>query len=367
MFPSFKQRLVLAAALIVAIAAGEVLARVAFGAVVGRGAALFATDAPVAAVLALVGWTIVIGIVAAFAGSAGNSLGGPFVIGGGLLYVAARGGSIDPWIRGIDAPSAYAGLAGETVVWAIPIVTVALALHQVRSKLRQKVPALLHSAYSEELLGDDADPAPFQAGAAIVPIVIASGVVYGLQRPLFGDYIMSLAGALVVLLGVWALAMAGQTMLDRRAARPTMRSSMGPAFLSGAVVAAVGGAGLTILIRSADPGQVIGSMLVAFTIAGLAAHQMYPTRARLTMLLAPLMLSAAACVWTAMDATSVSALLARYYTDYVRAAPPVVPLNPLALALPIYYASAGVVGVVLGIGWSQTIHAARQKHVTVTA
>jgi len=367
MFPSLRQRLLTALGLAVSVGLGEWLVRAAFGAVDGRGATLLGAADPLVAAGALVGWTMVVGLVAMVCGSTGNPLAGPFIIAGGLVYVAGRGGSIDGWIRAIDSPSAYFALAAEGLAWAAPLILIRLALRSGRQKLRAAVPPWLRSAYCEELSADQAGDAPVQAGAALVPIVLSVAAAYGLQRPLFSDFAMTLVGALLILLVVWGATIGVEAWLDRRTTRPVIRTPMAPAFLSAAVILSVAGAGLLLLLRSPDPGQVIGSMLLCFTLAGLLAHQMYPTRARLTLLLAPLMLGTAACAWTAIDAASVEQLLARYYIDYPRPSPPTIPLNPMAMALPIFYASAGAVGVALGVGWSQTIHASRHKHVTITS
>jgi hypothetical protein len=370
MFPALRQRVLIALGLAVSVGLGELLVRAAFGAVDGRGATLLSVAHPGWAFAALAGWTIAAGLVAMVCGSTGNPLAGPFVIAGGLLYVAGRGGSIDAWIRAVDSPAAYWPLAVEGLVWALPLIGIRLALRSGRGKLRAAVPGALCSAYCDELGPERSGAAPpAQASAALVPIALCVGAVYILQRPLFRDFAMSLVGALLVLLVVWGATIGVAAWLDRRAGRPISRSPMAPAFLGGAVILSVAAAGLCVLLRSADPGQVIGAMLLCFTLAGVLAHQMYPTAARLSLLLAPLMLGVAAYAWTGLDVSSVEQLLGRYYIDYPRAArptlAPTVPLNPLALALPIFYASAGAAGVVLGVGWSQTIHASRHKHVAI--
>ncbi len=366
MFPSIKQRVILALGVVVAAIAGEAFRAAAFGAVNGRGATLLGTHEPAAALAAMLLWAAVVVALALICGSTGNPLSGAFVIGAGLLYVAGQGGSIDGWIRGIDSPNAYYLLAAEAVLWAVPIITATLVLRYLRGKVRAAA-SVLRSPCCEETEPVDEAPPRAEMGATLLPIVISAAAVYGLQPALFGGYIMTLMGVFAILLSLWATTMAAQSLLDRRSERSVTRAHVAPAYLGAAVMISVAGAGLIVLMRNADPGQIIGAMLVSFTAAALLAHQLFPSKARLTMLAGPLILGVAAYVWTAMDARSMEAMLASYYADYPRSTPPIQPILPLALALPVFYGSGGIAGVAMGVGWSQTIHASRHKHVVVVA
>jgi hypothetical protein len=113
------------------------------------------------------------------------------------------------------------------------------------------------------------------------------------------------------------------------------------------------------LLRSPDTWQVVWVLIIAFTLSSLAAHQIYPQAAALAVLLGPLVLAAAAYVWVALSYDS-AAELAEGLHNFKGLHGGRERLPRIAAALPIFYASAGVCGATLGLGWSMAIGASRR-------
>jgi len=121
--------------------------------------------------------------------------------------------------------------------------------------------------------------------------------------------------------------------------------SVGAGLVSAAVAAVVA----SCLIRSADGGQVIGSLLVAFALGGIAAGAVFPGCNPLGVLCSPAVVAVAAYVWVAFQFAGheQADLLAAWYLR--QGAGDGFALPSVAIALPIHYASAGVVGCCMGI------------------
>jgi hypothetical protein len=118
------------------------------------------------------------------------------------------------------------------------------------------------------------------------------------------------------------------------------------ALLAGVVSAVVGGLGCWLFIRSSDPGQVIGAMIVAFTLGGLLGQLLAPQTNPIGILLSPAVVAVASYVWVMYQYNGNDAVLQAWYTRRFFAP---------ALGLPIYYASAGVAGCALGVGLAQAM------------
>ena len=121
--------------------------------------------------------------------------------------------------------------------------------------------------------------------------------------------------------------------------------SIGAAVVSAAVAVAVA----SCLIRSADGGQVIGSLLVAFALGGIAAGAVFPGCSPLGVLCSPAAVAVGAYLWVAFQFAGheQAELLAAWYLRQGAGSGGGLP--GVALALPIHYASAGVVGCCIGI------------------
>jgi len=314
--------------------------------------------------LLLVGLSLPVIAIALAAAAMGNPLVGPLIVCGGLIVAASMGGSIDGWIRNIESPADYWLLFIETFIWAALVVIARLAVRAGWPKLRSKLPAPMRSAYCRELV-EPAEHPTQQAGIAAGCVLVSAAVVALFMRWALIDYITILIIALVLVSLAWVAGVMLGNAFDRSAPATPVRAAIGPAFLAGIVTTTVGTFVLMLLQQSADAGQVIGAMLVGFTAAALLAHQVYPTTARLPMLLSPLCIAAAGYAWMALSNDSASQVMLRYFLDFSQDKPPITTLPPVTLALPIFYASAGVAGVCIGIGWSQALHVNADRHVVI--
>lgn len=131
------------------------------------------------------------------------------------------------------------------------------------------------------------------------------------------------------------------------------------ALLAMFVAVLVGGVLCWVMQRSTSEGQVIGTLIAAFTLAGLAAQSSFPDNKHIVpILLSPAVVAIAAYVAAMVMYGNEQATLAAWFnlSGFDRHAPR---MPGPALVLPIYYASAGVAGAAMGIGLAQAIHATR--------
>ena len=130
-----------------------------------------------------------------------------------------------------------------------------------------------------------------------------------------------------------------------RLARPW---SVGAGFVCAAVAATVA----FFLIRRSDTGQVLGSLLVAFTLGGLAAGAVYPRCNPLGVFFSPVLVAGGAYIWVLLHfgAADPGRVLAAWYLQEGAGGGAHSDLPGLAMALPIHYISAGLAGCCLGLG-----------------
>jgi len=247
------------------------------------------------ALIALVVWGIpAIGLAVACA-AAGSPVSGPFAIALALCCVAAAGGPIDGVLRRAFADDRLGTLHAQL---ALELLGWALALGIVMSLMHRLRPAL-RGRLPRRLVSDDAPAARWSASLA------------------------------------WP-GRAGCT--------------------AGLISAAAGGLLGTVLIRSGDTGQVVGGLLLAFTVAGALGRMLVNDRRVIGILLSPCLVGIAGYLWVWRTTPDGAALIARYYAG---------DLTALGLALPLHYASAGVLGAALGVGIGQGLlagsHAARTQ------
>ena len=291
MLPIFRQRLLLAAALVVgglvwSWAAGPMGAADASG-----GISLF--DARIGVLPGLV-LMVAAGLPAlglgVFVSATGNPLSGVFTVACGLMFVAIGGGPIDGYLQRHALPGAYGWLLAEMVLWAGLWGALLVGLMRGRAWLRPRVGRLSTEAY-------------------------------------------------------WPEPEEGYTNW------PSVRS-----LLAGLVSAAVAGGMCTVLLPVTDTGQVVGSLLLGFIIGGLLGQLVAPQASPVAILLSPAALGVAAYGYVLLSpalSTEQQVLAAWYGRE----------LWGPALALPIFYASAGVAGAAIGVGMGQSISQARAQAV----
>lgn len=234
-----------------------------------------------------------------YVSSSGNPLSGVFTIGFALMILAAKGGSMTGLIyrqadRPTDQPqggSIFMQLEIEMVIWVLAWCLMMFLLRRYRLRIRSRcVPRILQTNFSSQMEVEEDDTPRFVLHV----------------RPL-------LAGLLCAVLG-WVLCRA--------------------------------------LMQTPTSGQVIGSLLVAFTIAGLSARLILPTGNVVYLLLSPLLVGFVSYAMGAVVHGSASAdrLILLWQVGEITA--------PM-LAMPIHWASAGLVGVSVGIGMAQAIDRVR--------
>jgi hypothetical protein len=119
--------------------------------------------------------------------------------------------------------------------------------------------------------------------------------------------------------------------------------------LGAGLVCAIGGVVLgSVLIRNSDTGQVIGSLVVAFGIGGFAAQMIFPQTNPVPVLFAPAVVAAGAYAYVLQRLNGHEQVLQAVFRGE---------FPGLALALPVHYMSAGLMGCTIGMGVAQSVEA----------
>ena len=325
MFPPVRQRLciVLAAALagLMYLWGGEA----AFAARGIEAPALLGAASPAQAV----GWFVLLSIPAAIlcalTAATGNPVGGVFALAVGLLFPAAAGGSVDPWLRATESSAAYWSLVGETLIWAAILLVATLTIYALGLWLRATAPAVITGRPADEhepRPNDTPDPDD-------MPDSDTAAQTRETLRRTIGDEA--------------AAAFAAMQRTSRTTRHASAQTHM---LLSGLVATVIGLFLAALLIRSAEPQQALWGVGLAFLLAGVVAHQLFPRSHPLGVLLSPLLAAILWYAWAAVTLGDAPVMLYSYYTgDFPHG----------ALALPIHYASAGVAGAAAGVGWSHAL------------
>lgn len=278
-----------------------------------------------------------------------------------LIAAAAALGAVILWMarHPLAATDASAGIslldARVGVIGAIALVLVAAAPAVALG--------LLTSATAHPLSG------VFVLATSLTVLAGAGGSIEGFLRRheagLPGVYQRLLIETLI-----WAAALAGFLSLAQRL-RPLVRPYVSalatqdhwghdltfarprsPALLAGLICAVIGGVLTHLMVQTHDTGQVIGSLIVAFTAGATTAHLILPQANPAGILLSPAAVALGGYAWAIVSHPVHDAFLADWYSGS---------LSGLALVLPIHYLSAGVVGCSLGIGLAQSLDHARTR------
>lgn len=234
-----------------------------------------------------------------YVSSSGNPLSGVFTVAVSLMILAGHGGSMNGliWRQQERAASDRSGgsifmqLEMEMVLWALAWCLMMFLTRRYRDRIRDSlVPRRLRTPFPRVMTEEDTPRFVLQV------------------RPI-------MAGALCGVLS-WLLC--------------------------------------RLLIQTPDNGQVIGSVMLAFLLAGLTARLILPTGNVVFLLLSPLGVGFVSYAYAAVLHGSVSAdeLVLRWQAGQM--------VGPLVV-LPIHWASAGLIGVSVGIGMAQAIDRVRTE------
>ena len=306
MFPNMKQRVGVVAMVVIGgllYRHGVDAMRVAGGA---EGASLLAADSPISAFGQLLSVTLAVVIMGSIVSALGNPLAGVFAAATALVVPAIVGGPIDEWLRSAAGASDYWTLAIEAGVWAVIITAVAKVIVTTAERLQARLPEIWFDEVADE--GDHNDESGL--GWDVVTMVAKS---------------------------------------------VKMRPAVMQSTLAAASATIIGLLPTAILMQTSAVNQAGWSIFVSFIIAGVLAHQLFPSRNPIGILISPLLTAMIWYIYAAVTQDGSTSMLSSYFTDHF--------VNG-ATALPIFYASAGVAGAAMGIGWSQALikaHLAEQK------
>ncbi|MEM9789077.1 MAG: hypothetical protein AAF842_01605 [Planctomycetota bacterium] len=165
-----------------------------------------------------------------------------------------------------------------------------------------------------------------------------------------------LAGALVACLGLQrvrdAMRSAAPRGGDGGAGRASSLWTVPLATSACGVAAGVAGALLAwVVVRTTDPAQVIGGLVLSYAVAGGVAYLLTPYANPVGAVVSPLAGGVVVYGWMVFRGPGEGELLGAVYVET---------LGGLALALPMQLASAGVLGACLGVAAAQGLDAARQ-------
>ncbi|MBI1371958.1 MAG: hypothetical protein GC159_04245 [Phycisphaera sp.] len=312
MFPKTSQRVMMLIAIVVGglvYLQGADVARAADG---SQGCTLLFAASPVTAIGTILLYSIPALVLALVAAAMGNRLAGVFVIAAALLFPAIDGGTIDEWLRNVESARAYGILAGEAVVWGVLVIGLHLLIEAVAPNLVRVVTR-----------GTGVEPAPMTTER--------------LDLHLFSVRHFPVIGGLVLL-----------SVAIRHSVQRATKLSDGQVriLLSGVASTILGLVFSSMMLRNTDPVQIAWGLGIAFVFATTLATIMFPTDQPVGMLLSPITTSIVICGLLALSGQSGTQLLESYYRDGFWHA---------GLALPVYYASAGVMGATLGVGWSKLL------------
>jgi hypothetical protein len=325
MLPNMTQRLVIVLAIF---GAGFVMLGLArSGAPVdGSGPySLLYAAAPTEAIVRLAVFSIGVVCFGAVAGAFGNPIGGVFVVAMAMLFPAIKGGGVDLWLRVVESERDYWRLVMETHLWAAWAAIVIPLTMKLACVIQNGLPETWY--HSEEEL-DELSELGLSGGAGGG----AGGGGAGEEGEQEENEI-------------------------RQVPQGTGGGPPGSGFqmIFGALLTAVVGVVLTpLFVRSPDPQQVAWGLVGAYLIAGVLGHQTFSGGHPVGVLLGPFIGGAFWYAIVASDGAGGASvgggvegnLLDVYFAgDLARG----------ALVMPVYYASAGLAGAAVGVGWSQVL------------
>lgn len=331
MLPTLQQRIVIVLAVALGAGAWLLVSDALQAADEASGLSLIGSRVGlIAALLLLILVNVMMVTAGTLVSAMGNPLSGIFAAAAALCVLAGVSGPINGWLERINSPGAYGSLIMETGFWYATLVLLLWSVGQWRQALRSRVPVILRSDYfgtaadshAETSQNDEGVDDPSFMGDASQAVSDMT-----LRIPILKHYTKML--------------------------KSTPQLSLGSFHhLAAMVVAGVIAGGLGyILIRNSDGGQVVCSLILSFTVGGATAGAFFPNKGWWGIMSSPFLVAAVSYGYVTLQYSQTEPLLAAWFGQQ---------LPGLALALPIHYASAGVVGCCLGAGLAQAITAAKE-------
>lgn len=273
-----------------------------------------------------------------------------------IVLGAGAFSAVLPYVAQRDGATGLSLLDGDP--WRIVVAMVVMA----GAGLVAAVPAVAASVTGNPMAG------VFGLAGALAAAAARAGPIDGwMFRHAEAQALPREYGWLMAELAVWQLGWIGVLLLIQRLRSPLrtrfpalaftdhlgmdtqLRFPQAASLLAGLTATVTGGALAYLLLRTSVTGQVEAGLLIAFAVAGLMGQMMFPQNNPIGILLSPAVVGAVGYTWVLLTTQSTPQVLADWYTGR---------LPNLALALPVHYASAGVAGCALGIGWAQALQSA---------
>jgi hypothetical protein len=289
-----------------------------------------------------------------------------------IMILAMVVGSV-VWGTAADALRAADGSAGVTLSSAQSNIVVAGAIAVVMG-----VPALVGAMVAA--VSGRITSGVFVLGVGLCGLAVAGGSTDGWlwRSELPGDYRglivemmlwQGLIVAAVAAIGRGASALCrvaprlarwrtiGHRGIDLQWHKPDMDTALGVGVC--AIVATVIA---WVLLRNAQIGQIIGSLILAFAGGAMAARMIAPKANPAALLISPMLAAILAYAWVLLQFDHDAAVLTAWYALPGPTIDGVAKLPGPALALPVHYASAGIVGCCMGIGMAGGDEGDQQQH-----
>jgi len=316
MFPHIKQRVMIIVTIVVCgfvYLQGADVARAADG---SDGCTLAMAAAPGEAFL----WFLALSVPAVLLGTVasllGNRYGGAFAVSIALIFPAIKGGDVQAWMLNAESSTAFFGLALDAVMWGAIVLTTLLAIDRLAGLIRH------HLGWAEQ---------PDLPGAS-GPMTTAE-----MDLHVFAVRNFPGIGGLVRIAIAIRHTVTRQTGLSDDAARVV---------LSGVASTLLGLMFASLFLQSYETMQVVWGLFLAFLLAVMLTTVMFPTDRPAGMLISPVAASLLVAVVLGLTGGTGVEIKSAFIEDRLWNA---------ALGLPVYYASAGLAGAVLGIGWGRQL------------
>ncbi|MEO0587643.1 MAG: hypothetical protein AAF078_08385 [Planctomycetota bacterium] len=252
------------------------------------------------------------------------------------------------WLAAVDGTPGYV-LADAAVGW--PAATAAIALLGVVALVLGGVAAATGQPLSGVIV----------IATSLTALALRGGSSMGFfwRHDLPAGYGTLLIEAFLWLAGLLAAVIGLQRIRDKLRPLPdppeaSIKAVSVSTCLSALAATAIGVALSLLLVRTTEPVQIFGGLLLSYLIAGGVCYLFTPYANPVGAIASPLLGGIAVYAWMLTSNRTHDDLIAAVYAEA---------LPGLAVALPIHLASAGTLGAALGVGLAQGIDEARHEAV----